>query len=399
MKSEVRIPKSEKSPKSETRISKAASRGLGFRISGAGCLLALAILMPGCGKPRTAAGQRPPTVTVSQPLQEDVTDYVELTGTVTPYRSVDLVARVTGYLQTVDFEDGTMVKEGQLLFQIEPDTYKQDLALAQAALLRAQAEYDRQLGLIKENATATANVERWLSERDQAAAQVELARLNLGYTRVTAPFAGRIGRHLVDPGNLVGPSVNTKLATLDQLEPIYVYFNLNERDTLQAVAIMRQRGLEPRENIGKTPVFVGLQNQAGYPQEGTLDFADTGISTSSGTMQLRGVFDNKNHALIAGAFARVRIPLGGPKPMLVVPTSAIGNDQEGDYVLGVGPGEIVTRLAVVKGPVVTNGCAIRSGLNAQARLIVNGMMRAKPGDKVTPITGGASQSAPAAAGH
>ena len=292
-----------------------------------------------------------------------------------------------------------MVEEGQLLFVIEPDTYKQDLALAQAALLRAQSEYDRQLGLMKDNATATANFERWLSERDQAAAQMELAKLNLGYTRVSAPLSGRMGRHLVDPGNLVGPSVNTKLATLEQLEPIYVYFNLNERDALQATATMCQRGLDPRGNIGKAPVFVGLQNQDGYPQAGTLDFVVTGISTSSGTIQLRGVFDNKDHVLLAGAFARVRIPLGGPKPMLVVPASAVGNDQEGDYVMAAGAGDITTRLGVVKGPLTANGCAIRSGLSAQDRVIVNGMMRAKPGDKVTPVTASAAQPAPSATAH
>jgi RND family efflux transporter MFP subunit len=375
---------------------KARAWGTKFGLS---CVLALVVLSAGCGKPKGSVSQAPPTVTVSPPSQQEVTDYVELTGTVNPSRSVDLVARVTGYLQSVNFEDGAMVKEGQLLFVIQPDTYQQDLALAQAALLRAQAEYDRQRGLLESNATSVATVERWLSERDQDAAQVELAKLNLGYTRVTAPFSGRIGRHLVDPGNLVGPNVNTKLATLDQLEPIYVYFNLNERDTLHAVTIMRQRGLDPRENIGKTPVYVGLQNQDGYPQEGRLDFADTGISTSSGTMQLRGVFDNKDHLLIAGAFARVRIPLGGPKPMLVAPESAIGNDQEGDYVLGVGAGDVVTRLGIVKGPVTTNGCAIRSGLSAQDRIIVNGIMRAKPGDKVTPVAASAAQPATPATAH
>ena len=277
-------------------------------------------------------------MTVSQPAQQEVTDSLDLTGTVTPSRSVDLVARVTGYLESVKFQDGAMVKEGDLLFVIEPEPYRQQLALAEAALERAKSEYARQLSLIASNATSVANVEKWRSERDQAAAQVELAKINLSYTSVNAPFSGRIGRRLVDPGNLVGPNVNTKLATLDQLEPIYVYFNLNERDTLQAVTIMRQQGLDPRANIGKTPVFVGLQNQEGYPQEGTLDFADTGISTSSGTMQLRALFANANRLLIAGAFARMRIPLGGPKPMLVVPTSVIGNDQEGDYVLVVGCG-------------------------------------------------------------
>lgn len=362
---------------------------------GLGCLLALAALLTGCGKPHGSVKQAPPSVTVSHPVQQDVTDAIELTGTVVPSRSVDLVARVTGYLESVNFQDGEMVKEGQLLFVIEPEPYEQQLALAEAALQRAKSEYERQLSLIASNATSVANVEKWRSERDQAAAQVELAKLNLGYTSVTAPFSGRIGRHLVDRGNLVGPNGNTKLATLDQLSPIYVYFSLNERDALQAAATMRQLGLKPADRVGTVPVFVGLQNQAGYPQEGVLDFVDIGISTSSGMIQLRATFDNTDRLLIAGAFARVRIPLGGPIPMLVVPASAIGNDQEGDYVLVIDAGDIVARRSVVKGPVTTSGCAIRSGLDAQDRVIINGMARARPGDKVTPVTGAASQPPPA----
>jgi RND family efflux transporter MFP subunit len=364
-----------------------------------GYLTILAVVLSSCDKPRDGAKQGPPSVTVSQPAQREVTDYVELTGTVTPSRSVDLVARVTGYLESVDFEDGAMVQEGDLLFVIEPEPYKQQLLLAKAAHERANSEHERQLSLIASNATSVANVEKWRSDRDQAAAQMELAKLNLGYTEVKAPFSGRIGRRLVDKGNLVGPGVNTKLATMDQLEPIYVYFNLNERDTLKAVTIMRQHGLDPRGNIGKTSVFVGLQNQEGYPEEGTLDFADTGINTSSGTTQLRANFSNTNHLLIAGAFARVRIPLGGPKPMLVVPPSVIGNDQEGDYVLAVDAGDIVARRGIVKGPLTTNGCAIRSGLSPLDRIIVNGIMRAKPGDKVSPIDAAAGPSVPSTTGR
>ena len=159
---------------------------------------------------------------------------------------------------------------------------------------------------------------------------------------------------------------------------------------------MRQQGIEPRANVGKAQVLVGLQNETGYPHEGTLDFVDTGISTSSGTIQMRGIFANKEHRLVPGAFARVRIPLGGPKPMLVVPALAIGNDQEGDYVLAVGTGDVVARLGVVKGPMTTNGCAIRSGLNAQDRVIVNGLMRAKAGEKVTAVSGAAVEAGTAA---
>ncbi len=360
-----------------------------------GCWLLVAASLAGCGKPRESAKLAPPAVTVRQPSREPVTDYLELTGVVAPSRSVDLVARVAGYLESVNFQDGAIVQENQLLFVIEPEPYRQQLALAQAALLRAKSEYDRQLGLIKENATSAANVERWLSERDQAAAQVELAKLNLGYTHVSAPFSGRIGRRLVDPGNLVGPTANTKLATLDQLSPIYVYFNLNERDALQTAATIRQLGREPKGSVGKAPVLVGLQTHEGYPYQGTLDFVDNGISTSSGTIQLRATFDNKDRELIAGAFARVRIALGEPKPMLVVPVSAIANDQEGDYVLVADANDVVVRRTVVKGSPRPGGCAIRSGLAAEDRVIIAGQLRARPGAKVTPMSATPNQPAPA----
>ena len=350
-----------------------------------GVVLAVAALLTSCGKHIETPKQAPPSVTVSHPSQEPVADSVELTGTVSPSKSVDLVARVAGYLQSVNFEDGTLVEAGKLLFVIEPETYEQQLALAKAALLRAQSEYDRQVGLSQENATSAANVEKWLSERDQAKAQVELAKLNLGYTHVTAPFSGRIGRRLVDPGNLVGPSANTKLATLEQLAPIYVYFNLNERDALRIWEAIRQRGL-PRPGTGKAVVQVGLQNEDGYPHSGTLEFVDTGMNTASGTIALRAVLKNEDKAFFPGLFARVRIPLGEPQPMLVVPNRAISNDQEGDYVLVVEAGEVVARRAVIKGPLTKNGCAIQSGLTAEDRVIVVGLMKAKPGAKVTPVS-------------
>ena len=356
-----------------------------FRATGStlpfACLLAVAAFLAGCGRHVTQPAG--PPVTVSRPRAERVAAYLDLSGTVAASQTVDLVARVPGYLQSVDFVDGTYVEAGQLLFVIEPAPYEEQLKLAEAALLQAQSEYDRQQELVKQNATSVANVEKWQSQRDQAAAQVALAKINLGYTRVTAPFSGRMGRHLVDPGNMVGATGETKLATLDQIIPIYVYFNLNERDVLAFRAAMRERGLAPTTGIGTAPVLVGLQNEDGFPHRGTLDFADRGVSTSSGTLQLRAVLTNEDKVLFPGLFARVRLPLGEPQPMLVVPNRVVGNDQEGDYVLVVGPGDIVARRSVVKGPLTGDNCAIRSGLQPDDRVIVNGLVNARPGDKVT----------------
>jgi RND family efflux transporter MFP subunit len=357
--------------------------------------LLLTVFLAGCGKPKQVASSTPPEVTVSHPSEERVADYLDLTGTVAPSQSVDLVARVSGYLLKADFDEGTVVDAGKVLFLIEPDTYKQQLLLAEAALLRARSEYERQDELLKQNATSTANQEKWLSERDQAAAQVELAKLNLSYTKVTAPFTGRIGRRLVDPGNLVGPSVNTKLATLDQIAPIYVNFSLNERDLLRVREAMRARGIVGKPDYGRAVVLVGLQNEEGHPHQGVLDFVDTGLDTASGTMSLRAIFKNEERKLLPGLFARVRIPFAEPRPMFVVPNSAVGNDQEGDYVLVLDANGLVARRAVVKGPLLGTGCAIRSGLTAADNVIVNGQTRARPGAKVTPVTAATGSNAPA----
>ena len=208
------------------------------------------------------------------PAEEPVTEYLEMTGTVAASKTVNLVARVPGYLESVHFADGAMVEAGQLLFVIEQPPYEAQVQLNEAALVRAQAELDRQQAMMKENATAETTVENWVSQRDQAKAQLELAKINLGYTKVTAPFAGRIGARQVDPGNLVGSSGATTLATLEQLKPIYVNFNLNERDALHMRDLLRQYHMDVGTNVGKAPVEVGLQNETGYPHVGVLDFAD-----------------------------------------------------------------------------------------------------------------------------
>ena len=351
-----------------------------------------------CRRKAPASASAPPAVTVQAPRSEPVIEYLQLTGTVAASKSVNLVARVPGYLESVNFKDGAVVPEGELLFVIEKPPYEAQVELNKAALTRAQLELDRQQSMMKENATAETTVENWVSQRDQAKAQLELSQINLGYTEVRAPFEGRLGARQVDPGNLVGSSGPTVLATIEQLHPIYVNFNLNERDALHLRQEMRRLKIELGSNIGKAPVEVGLQNEQGYPHVGVLDFADNALSTSTGTIALRGLFKNEDTTLFPGLFARVRIPLGDPRPMLVIPPSAVGNDQQGDFVYVVNPSDVVERRAIVKGPLTESGLAIRSGVAAGDRVIVNGLLNARVGEKVAPTTAPAESTPPPASG-
>ena len=190
-------------------------------------------------------------VTIEAPKQMPVSDYLDLTGTVQAFKTVNLVARVSGTLESVDFQSGTFVKKGDLLFTIEKDTYQQELALNKAQLQYAQVEYERQLRLIKENATSKSSVDQYRSQQDQAKANTRLAEINLSYTNVRAPFDGRIGRNLVDVGNLVGYDGPTNLATIEQVNPAYIYFNINERDLLRIRTAKLEQGITTPEKAYK----------------------------------------------------------------------------------------------------------------------------------------------------
>ena len=341
-----------------------------------------------CGKRNQYQPPPAPPVTVSKPLRMPVTDYLQTTGSVAAFKTVDLMARVEGYLRSVDFQDGSLVKAGQLLFVIEPEPYQAKLASYQAQLLDAQAEYDRQLRMIKENATSQANVDKWLSQRDQAAAAVTLAKINLGYTRVTAPFDGRIGRHLVDPGNLVGTAgTATKLATIDQINPAYVYFSINERDLLRVRGAVQSTAKAQGTPLGeapRVPVQVALQTDEGYPYVGTLDFAGSGLDTGSGTLQLRASVPNAKYTLLPGLFARLRIALAAPVPRLVVPDRVVSSDQVGSYLLTVGADQKVKQQRIETGPLENGYRAVLAGLDANSEVVIDGLQNAIPGNVVTP---------------
>ena len=347
-------------------------------------LLAAALMaLSGCGRGNHYQPPPAPAVTVAKPLSLPVTDYLEATGSVAASKTVDLVARVEGELRSVDFKDGSLVRAGQLLFVIEPEPYQAKLASQQAQLANAQSEYERQLRMIKENATSQASVEKWRSQRDQAAAAVTLAKINLGYTRITAPFAGRIDRHLVDPGNLVGSSgTATKLATLEQVDPAFVYFSVNERDVLRVRAAAAARGRPINGEVPPIPITLGLQTEEGYPHEGVLDFAGNGLDTGSGTLQVRAVVPNPQRTFLPGLFARLRIPLGAPAAHLMVPERVVSSDQVGSYVLIVGADHKVVQQRIEIGARAGALRAVLAGLNPESDVIIDGLQNAIPGNLV-----------------
>src|SRR5215469_2245984 len=253
--------------------------------------------------------------------------------------------------------------------------------------------------MIKENATSQANVDKWLSQRDQAAAAVTLAKINLGYTHVTAPFEGRIDRHLVDPGNLVGSMGSaTKLATIEQINPAYVYFSINERDLLRVRAAVQAHSKAVGE-APAVPVQIGLQTDEGYPHGGTLDFASGGLDTGSGTLQLRANVPNARFTLLPGLFARVRIALAEPVQRLVVPDRVVSSDQVGSYLLIVGPDQKVRQQRIETGPLQNGFRAVLAGLDENSEVVIDGLQNAIPGNLVTaterPLTPPSYQAASA----
>jgi RND family efflux transporter MFP subunit len=358
--------------------------------------LLMATSLAGCGKSNSYKAPPAPPVTTSKPVQMPMTTYLQVTGNTVAINSVNLVARVSGYLTSVDYTDGAIVPKGKTLFVIEQPPYAAKLQQATAAVAQAkaqvtyaQSQYDRQLDMIKQNATSTANVEQWLAQRDSAQAQVieaianeELAKINYGYTTVSAPFDGKVSRHLVDPGNLVGNGVATQLATIDQLAPIYVYFNVNEAEALTIRAAVMKMGRQLGETTGE-PVQIGLQTETGFPHQGKVDYVSPSLDPSTGTIQARAIFTNADEVLLPGLFVRVQIPLGAPTEQMALPQAAVQSDQGGSYVYVVGANNVVAQKSVTTG--VVNGSMIAvTGLAPDDKVIVDGVQNAAAGITVAP---------------
>ncbi len=372
---------------------------------GIGYALTMVAGISGCGdeeKGRQATAPPPPEVTVSQVVGREITDFAEFTGRTDSAETVDVRARVSGYLTEIHFTDGQEVRKEDLLFLIDPRPFEATLNNAegqkaqwQAKLARAKADVQRYEQLVPTGAATQQDLDRVIADRGEAVAAIQSAdatiasaNLDLEFSRITAPISGQISRAIITRGNLVRGD-NDLLTTIVSLDPIYVYFDVSERDLLRLMERGRSSrppsGTQPEFRSLRIPIYLGLANEQGYPHEGVVDFADNRVNPATGTIRARGSFDNANRFFKPGLFARVRIPISDPYRALLVAERAIGIDQGMRYVLTVDDKNIVRQQFVELGPLQDDGLrVIGSGLQPDEWVIVNGLQRARPGKPVTP---------------
>jgi RND family efflux transporter MFP subunit len=408
-----------------------------LRVGGGAVFLSVWLgLSVGCYRGNQYVSPPPPDVTVARPLVKDVPTYAEFTGTTKAHASVEIRARVQGYLDSIHFSDDpdTEVAEGDLLFVIDPRPYqakldaaKADLESKKAMVTKTYALYRRTIDLMRKNAAAPEEVDKekgnWeVAKADvlQAQANLREAQLNLGFTKIHAPMSGKISRHLLDVGNLVTAD-NTILTNINQYDPMDVYFNVSEGDLLEFMRLGRQKGQrlnqESAEDILRTTLVdligllaapgapapllgasvlgpkvprgvleLALTNEQGFPHRGRMDYVDLGVDAGTGTIQVRGIFPNpKPHVLLPGMFVRIRAPIGVHEGALLVSERAIGADQTGRYVLVVDSDNKVERRPVKLGVLDKGMRVIEEGLRSDERVIIKGLQRAIPGSKVHPI--------------
>ncbi|MBN9490452.1 MAG: efflux RND transporter periplasmic adaptor subunit [Alphaproteobacteria bacterium] len=362
-------------------------------------VVGLSLSVAACKPDNKFVAPPPAEVSVALPLQQSVVPYIEQTGNTQAVNTVDLVARVEGFLTKIEYKDGQFAKKGDPLFKIDPTTYdakvKQadaELASAKALLLQAEAEFKRQETLLRQNVSAQNTYDQAKAKRDSNQANVEnqsanliIAQANLDYTGVVAPFDGIVTKRLVSIGELVGATSPTKLATIVQLDPIYVTFNLSEQDVLNIRQNLANRRIT-LEELSKIPLEIGLMTEEGYPHKGHLEYVSPNVDAATGTILVRGVFDNPARALLPGFFVRVRVPIGlEAKSMLVVPDRVLAEDQTGRYLMVVNKDNVVEQRRVKVGQLLVGELrAIESGLTAEDRVVVSTNGRAIPGAKVVP---------------
>lgn len=369
-----------------------------IRLTGpAAVTFAVLLLLSGCKQQNRYVAPPPSEVGVATPLVKNVILYLEVTGNTVSIDQVNLVARVPGFLQQINYKDGAYVTKGTNLFVIEPPPYQAkqqqaegQLAAAKAELVQAEAEFSRQSQLAAQNFASQSklDVARAKRDSDQAIVQQDEANLanaaiNLSYTRVNAPFDGIVTTHLEAIGALVGEAGPTKLATIVSLDPLYVDFNVAEQDVLRIRAMLHAKGLTLAK-LPPVPIEIGLGNETGYPHKGVLDYVSPEIDPSTGTLMARARFANPDHTLLPGYFVRVRMPEGRLDNALLIPDTAWATDQQGTYVLVLGADNKVEQRRVVLGQQQGTLRIVTSGLEPTDKVIVAGTERAIPGQVVVP---------------
>ena len=359
---------------------------------------------PGAPSGTQQAGGPPPAlpVTVSVPLQKDVADWTRFTGQFSAVDQVELRAQVAGYLTEIHFTDGQIVKKGDLLFVIDPRPYEIQLQQATAQYQTAVASLD----LANQQLQRTTTLQKsdfaprdLLDQRveaqkaalatiEQAKAAIRSAQLNVEFTHVTAPFNGRIGAHQISVGNLVqggaGAGNSTLLGTIVSLDPIHLDFDMSEADYL---AWRRYQETRKAGGSGDPTVEASLTDEQGWPRHGVLDFIDNQLDRSSGTIHARATMPNEDLLIAPGQFARVRLQTAAARPVLMVPDASVLTDQSAKLVMTVAPDGSVVPKPVKVGPVVDGLRIITAGVTKDDKVIINGLMRARPGTKVTPQAG------------
>ncbi len=409
-------------------------------------LLLMVVAVAGCGKPNAYIEPPPPEVTVTTPVQRTVTEYLEFSGMTQPMETVEIRARVKGFLKEKHFLEGAEVKQGQLLLVIDEETFQIQLDAARSRLREAEAalqqatesksrevarakvslsetevglarqEEQRILGLFKKQISTEAEKDQAIATRKSreadlqsakasleqsiatyetsiltSEAQVESARiavrnaqLDLSYCRMSAPIDGRISRANVDIGNLVGDGQSSVLATIVKMNPIYAYATISESDLLRTPSLTTF-GAETNGELSRPiPIELGLASQTGYPKSGEINYADPSLDSSTGTLRIRGVFPNAERSLLPGMFVRMRIPVAEKTDALLVPERALSTDQSGQYLLAVDAAGTVEYRAVRTGVSVDHLRVVEGQIAVTDRLIVEGLLRARPGAKVVP---------------
>jgi RND family efflux transporter MFP subunit len=371
--------------------------------------LAAFAVSSGCERPQPKLkAPDAPIVSVALPVTDYVTDYEEFTGRTEAIYSIDIRARVTGYLQKVPPVDGAEVNKGDLLFEIDPRPYKAELARMEATLAqneahlkRLDADFRRVSNLFSRGNAAREEFDKSAGDRSEAEAAVgiasasrDLAQLNESFTRVEAPISGRLSRRLVDPWNLVKAD-ETTLTTIVSLDPLYVYFDVDER-TMLKLRRLTQEGRMPSREEGQVPIEAGLSDETGadgtplFPHKGVINFSENKVDPSTGTLRVRASIDNpkpgptKPRVLSPGLFIRVRLPVGNPRKSILVPEQAVGTDQGRKFIYVVGDDNKVVYRPVTVGKLQSGKRVIEGNLTANERVVVSGLQRVRPGGIVKP---------------